>query len=88
MAKSPVEKYRACHRTPPSPSRRAFLKNHMTELGSIDFLTVSTVSFKVLFVLIVLAHERRKVVHLNVTDHPTAAWTLQQFREVLAAPHA
>jgi transposase InsO family protein len=57
------------------------LKNHVTELVSIDFFTVPTVGFKVLFVLVVLAHARRRVVHFNVTEHPTAQWTAQQLVE-------
>lgn len=48
---------------------------------SIDFFTVPTATFRVLFVLVVLAHRRRCVVHFNVTEHPTAAWTAQQIRE-------
>jgi transposase InsO family protein len=47
-------------------------------LVSIDFLTVPTARFRVLFVLVVLAHHRRRVVHFNVTEHPTAVWTAQQ----------
>ncbi len=81
VVKSTVEKYRVRPRRPPSPSWRAFLKNHVTELVALDFLTVPTVGFKVLFVLIVLVHERRKVVHFNVTEHPTAQWTAQQLVE-------
>ena len=60
---------------------RAFLDNHVGELVSIDFLTVPTFTFRVLFVLIVLAHDRRRIVHFNVTEHPTAAWTAQQMVE-------
>jgi putative transposase len=48
-------------------------------LASIDFLTVPTARFRVLFVLVVIAHHRRRVVHFNVTEHPTAVWTAQQF---------
>jgi putative transposase len=81
VAKSTVEKYRVRSRRPPSPAWRAFLKNHVPELVSIDFFTVPTVGCKVLFVLIVLVHERRKVVHFNVTAHPTAQWTAQQLLE-------
>jgi putative transposase len=81
VAKSTIEKYRVRPRRPPSPSWRAFLKNHMTELVALDFFTVPTVDLKVRFVLIVLAHERRKVVHFNVTEHPTAQWTAQQLVE-------
>ncbi len=81
VAKSTVEKYRVRLRRPPSPAWRAFLKNHLTELVALDFFTVPTVGFKVLFVLIVLAPERRRVVHFNVTEHPTAQWTAQQLVE-------
>ena len=81
VAKSTVERYRVRPRRPPSPSWRAFLKSHITELVALDFFTVPTVGFKVLYVLIVLAHQRRRVVHFNVTDHPTAQWTAQQLVE-------
>jgi transposase InsO family protein len=81
VAKSTVEKYRGRPRRPSSPPWRAFLRNHITEIVALDFFTVPTVGFKVLFVLIVLAHERRKVVHFNVTAHPTAQWTTQQLVE-------
>jgi transposase InsO family protein len=81
VAKSTVEKYRVRYRYPPSPSWRAFLKNHVTEVVSLDFFTVPTVGFKVLFVLVLLAPERRRVLHFNVTEHPTAQWTAQQFVE-------
>jgi transposase InsO family protein len=57
------------------------LKTHVPELVALDFFTVPTVGFKVLFVLIVLAHERRRVLQFNVTEHPTARWTAQQLVE-------
>ena len=57
---------------------RAFLTNHVQDLVSIDFFTVFTVRFRILFVLVVLAHHRRRVLHFNVTEHPTAGWTAQQ----------
>ena len=66
---------------PPSQTWRAFLDNHVDELVSIDFFTVPTATFRVLFVLIVLAHDRRRIVHFNVTEHPTAEWTSQQMVE-------
>jgi len=53
----------------------------VSQLVSIDFFTVHTVWFEILFVLVVLAHERRRVVHFNVTAHPTAEWTAQQIVE-------
>lgn len=81
VSKSTVQKYKVSCRKPPSPTWRAFLDNHLKDLVSIDFFTVPTVKFKVLFVLIVLAHHRRKVIHFNVTEHPTSRWTAQQIVE-------
>ena len=66
---------------PPSQTWSSFLDNHVGEPVSIDFFTVPTATFRVLFVLIVLAHDRRRIVHFNVTDHPTAEWTSQQMVE-------
>jgi putative transposase len=65
-------------RTPPSQTWRTFLANHLQDLVSIDFFTVPTVRLRVLFVFVVLVHHRRRVVHFNVTEHPTAVWTAQQ----------
>jgi len=59
---------------PRSQSWRTFLANHVSQLASIDFFTVPTATFRVLFVVVVLSHDRRRVVHVNVTAHPTA-WT-------------
>ena len=69
------------NRKPPSQTWRTFLDNHIREMVSIDFLTVPTATFRVLYVLVVLAHDRRRVVYFNVTEHPTAAWTAQQIIE-------
>src|SRR5262249_10868335 len=66
---------------PPSQTWRAFLNNRIQDLVSIDFFTVPTATFRILFVLVVLAHQRRRVVHINVTEHPTAGWTGQQMVE-------
>jgi putative transposase len=65
-------------RKPPSQTWRTFLDNHVNNLVSIDFFVVPTATFRVLFVLVVLAHDRRRVVHFNVTEHPTARWTGEQ----------
>jgi transposase InsO family protein len=81
VAKSTVEKYRVRLPKPPSPTWKAFLYNHVKELVSIDFFMVPTLDFKVLFVLIILAHDRRRVVHFHVTEHPTEQWTAQQIVE-------
>ncbi len=68
-------------RRPPSPTWKAFLANHLNQLVSIDFFTVPTATFRVLFVLVVLAHRWRRLIHFNVTEDPTAAWTAQQILE-------
>ena len=81
VAKSTVEKYRVRCRKPPSPTWRAFLANHAKDLVSIDFFTVATVRFEILYVLIVLSHDRRRVLHFAITGHPTSAWTAQQIVE-------
>ncbi len=73
---------------PPSQRWRTFLDNHVKELVSIDFFTVPTATFRVLFVLVVLAHDRRRVLHFNVTEHPTSAWTAQQIREAFPEDRA
>jgi putative transposase len=78
VAKSAVETYRVRPQKPPSPTWKTFLKNHVQDLVSLDFFVVPTITHKVLFVLLILAHERRHLVHFNVTKHPTAAWTAQQ----------
>lgn len=81
VAKSTVEKYRVQLRKPPTPTWKTFLNNHMQDLVSLDFFIVPTVTYKVLFVLLILTHQRRRVVHFNVTEHPTAEWTAQQVLE-------
>ncbi|MCP4942991.1 MAG: hypothetical protein GY924_13555 [Planctomycetaceae bacterium] len=57
------------------------MNNHANELVSIDFFTVPTATFRILYVLLVLDHERRQVLHFNITAHPTATWTAQQMVE-------
>lgn len=81
VAKSTVEKYRPRPKKPLSPTWKTFLKNHVQDLVAMDFLVVPTVTFRVLFVLVILAHDRRRIVHFNVTEHPTAQWTAQQVVE-------
>lgn len=65
----------------PSQTWCTFLENHCKELVSIDFFTVPTARMRVLFVLLVLAHHRRRVLHFNVTEHPNAKWTARQMVE-------
>jgi hypothetical protein len=69
------------HRKLPSQTWRTFLENHVKTMVSVDFFTVPTITFHVLYVFLVLVHDRRRIVHFNVTAHPTAAWTGQQLRE-------
>jgi transposase InsO family protein len=78
VAKSTVEKYRVRPKRPSSPTWRTFLKNHVQDLVALDFFVMPTVTHKVLFVLLILTHERRRLVHFNITEHPTAEWTAQQ----------
>ena len=65
----------------PSQTWKTFLSNHIGQLVSIDFFTVPTLQLRLLFVFVVLAHQRRRVLHFNVTEHPTAEWTAQQIIE-------
>jgi len=58
-----------------------FLRNHVGQLVSIDFFTVPTIQLRVLYIFIVLSHDRRRVLHFNVTEHPTAIWAAQQIIE-------
>jgi putative transposase len=81
VGETSVSKYMLRRRTPPSQTWRTFLENHLTELVSVDFFTVPTIRFQVLYVFLVLAHDRRRIVHVDVAAHPTAAWTAQQLRE-------
>jgi hypothetical protein len=81
VAKSTVEKYRPKRRHPSSPTWKTFLNNHVADIVACDFFTVPTATFRVLFVFIMLAHERRRIVHFNITEHPTAQWTAQQIVE-------
>src|SRR5437773_2821380 len=78
VAERTVSRLMPKRRPRPSQSWRTFLTNHVRDLVSIDFFTVPTAGLRVLFVLVVLVHHRRRVVHFNVTEHPTAHWTAQQ----------
>jgi putative transposase len=64
-----------------------FLRNHASAILACDFCVVVTASFRLLYVLIVIEHHTRRIVHCNVTAHPTAAWTLQQLREAIPSDH-
>jgi len=83
VSEAAVSKYMIRFPTPPSQTWRTFLENHGTDIFAIDFLTVPTATFRVLFVLVILSHDRRKIVHTNATEHPTAAWTARQVLEAI-----
>jgi putative transposase len=81
VSQSTVSKYMIKPEHRPSQSWRTFLANHAKDIVSIDFFTVPTVTFRVLYVFLVLDNARRKIIHFNVTTNPTAAWTGQQIVE-------
>ena len=83
VSEATVSRYMLRRRGPPSPSWRSFLDNHVRELIATDFFTVPSATFRVLFVFVVLSHERRRILHFNVTEHPTAEWTARQLLEVV-----
>jgi transposase InsO family protein len=72
-------------RRPPSQTWKTFLRNHLAGTIAIDVLTVPTVTFNVVYVFFVLSLERRRVLHVNVTAHPHAAWAAQQIVEAIGA---
>jgi transposase InsO family protein len=81
VSQSTVAKYMIRHRKPPSQSWRNFLNNHTKDMVSVDFFTVPKVTFRILYVFLVLRHNRRLVVHFNATEHPKSQWTAQQMIE-------
>jgi transposase InsO family protein len=81
VAESTIDEYRVHPRKPPSQTWRASLDNHLKDLVGVDFFTVPTATFRILFAFVVLRHDRRYIVHFNVTAHPTAEWAAQQIVE-------
>jgi putative transposase len=81
IGQTSVSKYLVRRRKPPSQTWRTFLNNDVKTMVSVDFFTVPTIRFQVLYVFLVLAHDRRRILHFGVTAHPTAEWTAQQLRE-------
>ncbi len=76
-----VAKYRPRQRKPPSQTWKTFLRNHVGTLAAMDFFVVPSVTFRLLYVFLILSHARRRVVHFHVTTTPTAAWVSQQLRQ-------
>ena len=81
IGETSVSQYMVRRRRPPSQTWKTFLDNHVNSMVSVDFFTVPTIRFQVRYVFLVLAHQRRRIVHFGVTAHPTAEWTAQQLRE-------
>ncbi len=88
VSETTVSKYMIKHQRPPSHNWRTFLQNHAKELIALDFFIVPTATFRVLFVLVILSHDRRRLPHFNVTEHPTAAWTARQLLEACGTDNA
>jgi transposase InsO family protein len=81
VCEATVSNYMRRYRKPPSQSWRTFLADHREVIAAIDFFTVPSVTFDVLYVFVVIEHARRRVVHFNITAHPTAKWIAQQLTE-------
>jgi putative transposase len=78
---------RGGHHRVSSQRWRTFVRNHVQAIIACDFCVVVTATFRLLFVFVVMEHAGRKIPHVNVTAHPTAAWTLQQLREAVSVDH-
>ena len=84
MSQSTVATYMRRHPHPLSQTWRTFLTNHANQIMAADLFVVPTVTFRLLFVLVILEHGRRRIVHVAVTEHPTAVWTAQQLRNAFS----
>jgi len=81
VSQATVAKYMVRRRGTPSQNWRTFLRNHGEGIAAIDMFVVASASFRLLYVMIILAHDRRNIVHAAVTEHPTAAWLSRQVTE-------
>jgi putative transposase len=81
VCQSTVAECMVRQRQPPSQTWRTFVRNHVGQIVAADFFVVPTATYRLLFVLVLLAHDRRRIRHVAVTAHPTAEWTAQQLRE-------
>jgi hypothetical protein len=90
FSETTVARYlRGLRRGAPAKKWRAFLRNHREAIVALDLFTVPTATFQVLYCFFVIEHERRRILHFNVTQHPSADWIVQQLRETFpeAAPY-
>jgi hypothetical protein len=81
ISQATVGRYMPWRPKAPSPTWRSFLHNHMHCLAAIDMFVVGTATFRLLYALIVLVHDRRKVIHFEVTENPTQDWLARQMTE-------
>jgi len=81
VSQATIAKYMMRRRGTPSQNWRTFLRNHAEGIAAIDMFVVASASFRLLYVMIILAHDRRKIVRTAVTEHPTAAWLSRQVTE-------
>jgi hypothetical protein len=81
ISQTTVAKYMVRRPSRPSPTWRSFLHNQVAGLAAIDMFVVAAASFRLLFVMVILLHQRRKIVRFDVTEHPTAGWLAQQVTE-------
>ncbi|MEI6203365.1 MAG: integrase core domain-containing protein [Enhydrobacter sp.] len=81
VSQATVGRYMPWRPKVPSPTWRSFLQNHMHDTAAVDMFVVVTATFRLLYALVVLGHERRKVIHFDVTPNPTQAWLARQTTE-------
>lgn len=81
VADSAIDKYRVRPTKPPAQTWHTFLTNHIKDIVAIDFFTAPAATFRILFTFVVSRHDRRQIVHFNVTAHLTTEWTAQQVIE-------
>src|SRR6266436_3161810 len=81
VAQSTVAKYMGRCRRPPSQSWKTFLRNHAAGIAAMDLLVVPTIGFRLLYVVVILGHHRRRILSFGVSSHPTAAWILRQITD-------
>jgi hypothetical protein len=81
ISQATVAKYMVRRRGTPSQTWRSFLRNHAQGIAAIDMFVVASASFRLFYVMIILTHDRRNIVHTAVTEHPTAAWLSRQVTE-------
>ena len=81
VSQATVGRYMPWRPKVPSPTWRSFLRNHMSTMVAVDMFVVATATFRLLYTVLVLGHDRRKVIHFDVTQNPTQVWLARQMTE-------